>query len=117
ALLDPGFDLSTADVTVGERAISIEATLFDGATVSLADCPGPPPIVHFPPALRGGELVSATADFPLAEAVHTLIRKELARAPAPRLALIRGLEACAAEISGIVFAIEEPELFLVPQAH
>ena len=31
ALLDPGFDLSTADVTVGERAISIEATLADGA--------------------------------------------------------------------------------------
>jgi predicted ATPase len=117
ALLDPGFDLSTADVTVGQRAISIEATLFDGTTVSLDDRTGVPPIVHFPTALRGGELVSATADFPLADAVHTLIRKELARAPAPRLALIRGLEACAAEISGNIFAIEEPELFLVPHAH
>ena len=37
ALLDPGFDLSTADVTVGQRAISIEATLADGRTVSLDD--------------------------------------------------------------------------------
>jgi len=31
ALLDPGFDLSTADVTEGQRAISIEATLQMGA--------------------------------------------------------------------------------------
>jgi predicted ATP-dependent endonuclease of OLD family len=30
---------------------------------------------------------------------------------------VRGLEACAADISGVVFAIEEPELFLAPQAH
>jgi hypothetical protein len=67
--------------------------------------------------LRGGELVSATIDSPSADAVHALVRKSLARAPAPRLALVRGLEACATEISGVVFAIEEPELFLVPQAH
>ena len=117
ALLDPGFDLATADVTVGERAIAIEATLADGASVSLDDRSGAPPIVHFPTALRGGELVATSADYPSADAVHTLIRKALARAAAPRLALIRGLEACAAEVSGVVFAIEEPELFLVPQAH
>ena len=57
ALLDPGFDLSSADVTFGERALSIEATLADGRTISLADRTGAPPIVHFPAALRGGELV------------------------------------------------------------
>ena len=117
ALLDPGFDLSTADVTVGERAIAIEATLVDGASISLDDRGSAPPIVHFPTALRGGELVAASADHPLADAVNTLIRKALAQTAAPRLALIRGLEACAAEVSGVVFAIEEPELFLVPQAH
>jgi predicted ATP-dependent endonuclease of OLD family len=117
ALLDPSFDLSTADVTVGQRAISIEATLADGRTVSLDDRTGGPPIVHFPAALRGGDLVSATVDFPAADAVHALIREALARAPAPRVALVRGLEACAAETSGVVFAIEEPELFLAPQAH
>ena len=49
--------------------------------------------------------------------MHALIREALARAPAPRVALVRGLEACAAETSGVVFAIEEPELFLAPQAH
>jgi predicted ATP-dependent endonuclease of OLD family len=118
ALLDRHFDLSTADVTVGERAISIEATLADGASISLDKRAGAPPIVHFPTALRASELVSATADNPSADMVQALIRKALEHAPAPRLALIRGLEACAAaEVSGVVFAIEEPELFLVPQAH
>jgi predicted ATPase len=117
ALLDPGFDLSTADVTEGERAISIEATLDNGRVVSLDDRTGAPPIVHFTTAVRGGELVSATRESEGAEAVHALIREALARAPAPRVAFIRSLEACAAETSGVVFAIEEPELFLAPQAH
>ena len=118
ALLDPGFDLSTADVTEGQRAISIEATLADGRTVSLADRAGAPPIVHFPTAVRGSELVSTTPrSGAAAEAVHRLIREALGQAPAPRVAFIRSLEACAAETSGVVFAMEEPELFLAPQAH
>ena len=117
ALLDPGFDLTTADVTVGQRSISIDADLADGRTISLDDRSAGPPIVHFPTALRGGELMSATAGSPSADAVHALIREALAKAPAPRVALVRGLEACAAETSGVVFAIEEPELFLAPQAH
>jgi hypothetical protein len=49
--------------------------------------------------------------------VHASIREALARAPAPRVALVRGLEACTGTASGVVFAIEEPELFLTPQAH
>jgi len=117
ALLDPSFDLSTADLTPGQRAISIEATLADGGTISLEDRTGAPPIVHFPAALRGGDLVSATVDFPAADAVHASIRDALARSPAPRVALVRGLEACAAETTGVVFAIEEPELYLAPHAH
>jgi predicted ATPase len=117
ALLDPGFDLSTADVTFGERALSIEATLADGRTVSLDDRTDAPPIVHFPTALRGGDLMSATIDSPPAEAVRGVVGEALARAPAPRVALIRGLEACVGEASGVVFAIEEPELFLAPHAH
>ena len=112
ALLDPGFDLSSADVTAGQRAVSIEATLGDGRTISLADRDRAPHIVHFPVALRDGDLV-ASDDSP----VHALIREALALAPAPRVALVRGLEACAASTTGVVFAIEEPELFLVPHAH
>jgi predicted ATP-dependent endonuclease of OLD family len=117
ALLDASFDLSTADVTFGQRGISIEATLAGGRTISLDDRSGAPPILHFPTALRGGDLVSATSGSPSAEAVHGAIQGALARAPAPRVALIRGLDACASESSGVVFAIEEPELFLAPHAH
>jgi predicted ATP-dependent endonuclease of OLD family len=117
ALLDPSYDLSTADVTAGQRAISIDATLADGRTVSITDRDGAPPIIHFPAALRGGELVAAPSGACSADTAHALIRQALARAAAPRVALVRGLEACAEAISGVVFTIEEPELFLVPQAH
>jgi putative ATP-dependent endonuclease of the OLD family len=117
ALLDPGFDLTTADVTAGQRAISIEATLSDGRAISLADHDGRPPLVHFPVAGRGGELVSGSGGSSDAERVHAAIRSALERAPAPRVALVRGLEACTADVSGVVFAIEEPELFLAPQAY
>jgi len=111
ALLDPGYDLATADITRGQRAISIEATLTDGRVISLKERGGAPPIVHFPVALRGGDLVASTA------AVHELVREALAAAPAPRVALVRALEACADQPAGVVFAIEEPELFLAPHAH
>ena len=117
ALLDAAFDLSTADVTDGERTISIEATLAGGGTVSLDHRASGPPIVHFPTALRGGDLVSATVGSGPGDDVRALIREALAQAPAPRVALVQGLEACVAETSGVVFAIEEPELFLTPQAH
>jgi len=83
ALLDPDFELTTADITDGERAITIEATLADGRVVSLRDRGGAPPIVHFPVARREDELIAA-------------------------------LEQPAA---GVVYAIEEPEVFLAPHAH
>jgi putative ATP-dependent endonuclease of the OLD family len=117
ALLDSSFDLSTADVTVGQRELSIEATLADGRAISIDDRTGAPSIVHFPTNLRGGDLVSGSAHSPSAQAIHGVIREALAGAPAPRVALIRGLEACARDFSGVVFAIEEPELFLAPHAH
>ena len=117
ALLDSSFDLSTTDITPGARTLSIEASLADGRTVSLDDRGETPPLAHFPTALRGGDLVSITTGSPSGEAAHEVIQAALARAPAPRVALIRGLEACASEISGVVFAIEEPELFLAPHAH
>jgi predicted ATP-dependent endonuclease of OLD family len=117
ALLDPGFDLSSTDVTRGEREISIEGTLADGRTVSMRDRNGAPPIVHFPAELRGGRLVAGTAKDPATIAARAPITRALAESPAPRVALVRGLEACVAETTGVVFAIEEPELFLAPQAH
>ena len=116
ALLDPDFELSSTDVTTGERQLSIEATLADGRTISLADRDGAPPIIHFPAALRGAGLIAGTADA-AAGMIHESIRQALEQAPAPRVALVRGLEACASQVDGVVFAIEEPELFLAPQGH
>jgi predicted ATP-dependent endonuclease of OLD family len=115
ALLDPSYDFTIGDVTVGEREMSIEATLADGSTISLANRNGGPPIAHFPADLRGGELLPPAPASP--PEVHALVHEALTRAPAPRVALVRGLEACAGKTSGVVFAIEEPELFLAPQAH
>ncbi|MGH3141849.1 MAG: DUF2813 domain-containing protein, partial [Gaiellales bacterium] len=48
ALLDTSFDLSAADVTFGQRGLSIEATRANGRTISLDARTGAPPIVHFP---------------------------------------------------------------------
>jgi predicted ATPase len=117
ALLDPAYDLEKSDVTAGERRLSVEATLADGRTVVLGRAGSAPPIAHFPAALRGGDLIRVTAGSAAGEAVHAIVGAALAQAPAPRVALVRGLEACAEETTGVVFAIEEPELFLVPQAH
>ena len=79
---------------------------------------GAPPIVHFPAALRGGGLVAAHGRLAgRGRGARARSARRSTRAPAPRVALVRGLEACAAEIAGVVFAIEEPELFLAPQAH
>jgi putative ATP-dependent endonuclease of the OLD family len=116
ALLDPDFELSSTDVTVGERVLSIEATLGDGRTVSLTDRTGAPPVVHFPASLRDAGLVAGSVDR-TATAIRRSITQALERSPAPRVALVRGLEACTDAAAGVVFAIEEPELFLAPQAH
>jgi hypothetical protein len=115
ALLDPTF-VAAERAAGDERRISIEATLADGRVVHEGGRDGGPPLVHFPVDLRGSDLVSAT-EAPGAHAVAGLIREALDLAPAPRVALVRGLEACAAAVSGVVFAIEEPELFLSPHAH
>jgi predicted ATP-dependent endonuclease of OLD family len=117
ALLDADYELSENDVTTGERGLSIEATLADGRIVSLDDRDGAPPIVHFPAALRDGGLVEAAGNGAAVEKIHESIRAALEQAPAARVALVRGLEVCAGETSGVVFAIEEPELFLAPQGH
>lgn len=112
ALLDPAFELPPA-----RRRISIEASLANGGSISLRRRAGAPPIAHFPAGLRGGGLVAPTAAAASAKTVRRAIQRALVHSPAPRVALIRGLEACVHDVSGVVFGIEEPELFLAPHAH
>jgi hypothetical protein len=90
--------------------------LIVGREISLSDPANGPPILHFPASLRSAGLVAGTADG-LALELRASIEDALERAPAPRIALVRGLEACARHAEGVVFAIEEPELFLAPQGH
>ena len=117
ALLDPSFHLSSDDVTLGQREISIEATLADGRIVSLDDRTSGPPIAHFPAALRGGDLLRATAGSRVrgrGGGADPRVAGAGARAARGARARARGLRR---RRSGVVFAIEEPELFLAPQAH
>jgi AAA domain, putative AbiEii toxin, Type IV TA system len=116
ALLDHQLDLAAGDVTFGEKELALEATLADGRDISLSNRDGAPPVVHFPADLRAGSLVSGSAHGP-ARAVRDAIEHALERSPAPRVALVRGLAACVEAAEGVVFAIEEPELFLAPHAH
>ena len=113
ALLDPAF---ASPVPFGDEELSIEATLGDGREISLSNRDGAPPVVHFPADLRADDLVSGS-DHGSARAVRDSIEHALERSPAPRVAFVRGLEACVGTAEGVVFAIEEPELYLAPQGH
>ena len=82
----------------------------------------PPPALFLPAAVRSEEVVARAA--PLTGAaglISELLAEQLksagGSAAAPALRFVDGLEACcAAGVSGVVLLIEEPELFLRPQA-
>lgn len=115
-LLDPAAPpLLPDDVTRGERTSVIEGRLHDGTTVTLDDRWSAPPVLFFPARARAEALLAPTARRgPIGERAVELIEDALEASPAPRVALIWGLEACAAELSGLIVLIEEPELFLAP---
>jgi hypothetical protein len=138
ALLDPGGPaLAPADASAGGRGeIRIEATLDDGRPLLLHASPpapprvrrrGAPPVVFVPSALRSDSLVAPSdATRPPAERAVSIFRLALAEqasalerhsATAPALSLLSAVESCCAlGIEGVVFLIEEPELYLRPQA-
>jgi hypothetical protein len=118
ALLDPGAPpLVPSDVAAGDGPIEIEATLRDGHRLTLADRSGAPPVICFPAALRSSTLVAGPLRRRASRRASEILASALAEMPAPRLALVRGLEVCCEDgISGHVVLIEEPELFLRPQA-
>lgn len=119
SLLDPGAPpFLPSDVAAGDGPIDIEGTLRDGRRLTLADRSGAPPVLFFPATRRSGTLLAPP--LPRSRASRRaveILRSALAEMPAPRLALVRGLESCCdEEVSGHVVLIEEPELFLRPQA-
>ena len=140
ALLDPyAPSLLPADATSGgDGRIHIRGRLADGANVSLdVRPPGSPrrsgaaPVLFLPASLRDGSLVapSPDSDGPEMEAVKVLrswlgeLADPLDRvagarsATVPARALVGAMEACCTRgIEGLVVLLEEPELFLGPQA-
>jgi hypothetical protein len=102
------------------------ARLGSGDEISLYACPpasasssGPPvPVLFMPASLRSGRLVAGPIR---AEAARRAAERHFggdgASSAAPAQTLVSGVEAlCGSGQSGLVLLIEEPELFLRPQA-
>jgi hypothetical protein len=132
-LLDPSATLAAADeTTLVERPIVLEAALQTGERLRL-DASGsrisrtgePPPVLFLPASERAASLVAGEPADPLASRALGVLRAALdeqrgAEAVSdalPAASLVDGLEhCCVLGIRGLVLLIEEPELYLRPQA-
>ena len=133
AVLDPGAAPLTADdaASGGDGRISIRLRLDEGGEASIDGRPGEaalrrpaaaPPVVFLPASARASTVL-AEGDPDGKEAARALeiFRCSLAdggpSSTAPALAVVDALESCCAfGVRGLVLLIEEPELYLRPQA-
>ncbi len=140
ALLDPtAAPLEADDVPEDQQpsttSIRIVGELADGSTISVSGTPpgpssseGParPPALFFPAGLRDGTIVATPGPGGKPDPVVELIRAAVDRAAAHGSSggttasahgLVAGLESWReAGITGLIVLMEEPELFLPPQA-
>ena len=139
ALLDPNAaPLSAADVAHDEPGpIQIVGQLADGSSISIEGQPpdgssaegsARPPALFFPAGLRDGDLVAPPGPQSPPHPVAGIMRDAVARidrngvwpdpgGTATPHGLVAGLESWReAGITGVVVLMEEPELFLPPQA-
>ncbi len=140
ALLDPeAAPLDAGDVPEDDPAatasIRIVGELADGSTISISDAPSDraseetarPPTLFFPADLRDGQIIAPTGPGAEHHPVEAIVRAAVERAAsdgwpttgatAPAHGLIAGLESWQqAGITGVIVLMEEPELFLPPQA-
>lgn len=101
------------EADVGERTIFLDAR--PPATLNL-NREGAPPTLFLPAGLRSGPIVAPTSTPAAAKAARVLLGEPGAPADGG-LALVAGLEGlCESGASGLVLLLEEPELFLSPQA-
>jgi hypothetical protein len=110
--------------------ILLAATLADGSEISLRSRPprspvragAGPPVVFLPAELRMGALVASPPSGLAPDAARFASGLRSAGAGAtssagPATVLVEALEACCRDrLSGVVLLVEEPELFLRPQA-
>lgn len=137
-LLDAGAPTLTDDDRVrgGDPGVRIEADILGGESLVFEDVPGrdvavsragAPTALFLPAALRSESVVAAPvtgrAAGQAAEFLGAAFTAQVAphngsgSATAPALSVLRGIESCCKSgMTGIVLLIEEPELYLRPQA-
>jgi AAA ATPase domain/Protein of unknown function (DUF2813) len=131
AALDPAVaPLTAEDISEGgEGEISIRVRLADGRETALEGSPGrnvvtggatAPPTLFLPAQERAGAMV---ADWtprrkgPAAEAFERALAQQAPTLAARALAILEAVESCSSQgIGGLLLLIEEPELYLRPQA-
>ena len=133
AVLDPGAaPLTAADTPEGgDGAISIRVGLADGGEAALSGHPGRhavsgptalPPVLFFPAEARAGEVLAPRspegAGAPRAVEIFRSATAHGDRtSTAQALSVLEALETCCSlDLGGLLLLIEEPELYLRPQA-
>jgi hypothetical protein len=133
AVLDPaGAPLTPADAAEGvDRKISIRVTLAGGGEATLEGCPerntvtGPdagPPVLFLPADARSDDvLVEPMQQREESEEAIGIFRRPLAHSrptsATQALSILEAVESCCARgVGGLLLLIEEPELYLRPQA-
>jgi predicted ATPase len=132
AALDPdAAPLTAADMTEGgEGEVSIRLRLADGSETALTGSPGrnavtggasAPPTLFLPAEERAGAMLAAWTQTREGSAAAKVFERALAQ-QAPTLAararaVLEAVESCSSQgLGGLVLLIEEPELYLRPQA-
>jgi hypothetical protein len=132
AVLDPAAaPLSPADAPEGgDGEVAIRVTLAGGGVAALAGTPGRhaetgsaavPPVLFLPADARAGAVLADSPQGQEAAQAVEIFRSALAHdrptSTGQALSVIDALESCCARgLSGVLLLIEEPELYLRPQA-
>jgi predicted ATPase len=131
AVLDPGAaPLTAADVTRGgDGEVSIRARLADASEAVLEGSPGrnavsgganTPPTLFLPAEERGSAVLAVSrpsSNRPAANVFERAVTRQAPTRAAGALAVLEAVESCSTNgLGGLVLLIEEPELYLRPQA-
>jgi hypothetical protein len=131
AVLDPAAPpLTAADMAEGaDGTVSIRVTLADGSEAALDGSPGrnavtgtgnAPPTLFLPAEERAGAVLAAwtpSKKRPAMKVFERALAPQAATPAARALAVLQAVESCSSKrLGGLVLLIEEPELYLRPQA-
>lgn len=131
AVLDPAAaPLTAADMTAGgEGEVSIRVRFADGSQAALEGSPkrnaviggeAAPPTLFLPAEERAGALLAAWTprrNGPAAEVFERALVRQAPTLAGRARAVLAAVESCSAQrLGGLVLLIEEPELYLRPQA-